>query len=268
MGLLLAIGASYGGWWIQKYAHAAELQEKQLLDAKAEVARLTAANAELKAKIDTAYRRGSEINERALRRIGADLHDGPAQLLGLVLLKIDELSPHLDGSKGPDGQETLDLIRRAAKEALNEIRNTARGLVLPDIEQVSLAAALSLAVKYHEQRTNTKVTTDIGTLPAHVPLPITISLFRFVQEALNNAFRHAGGKGQRLAAHFDGKAIAVEVMDEGPGFDPASIEPAREKLGLSGLKHRIEALGGTFALASQPGKGTRLSARFERDFAE
>jgi signal transduction histidine kinase len=266
LGLLAAVIAAFAAWWLPKFAQVERLRDEELAKARAQAAELARENAELHTQITTAYRRGSEINERSLRRIGADLHDGPAQLLGLVLLKIDELAPLLDETKGPEGGETLDLIRRAAKEALNEIRNTARGLVLPDIEQVSLASALSLAVKYHEQRTKSVVATDIGSLPAHVPLPITISLFRFAQEGLNNAFRHAGGKGQRLRAYHDGKAIVVEVADDGAGFDPASIGSTSDKLGLSGLKHRIEALGGDFSLLAQPGNGTRLSARFGRGF--
>ena len=72
----------------------------------------------------------------------------------------------------------------------------------------------------HEKRTRTAVSADIGLLPPHVPLAVTISLFRFAQEGLNNAFRHAGGRGQAVKACHEGGVITVEVID--------SVEPTLE----------------------------------------
>ncbi len=263
-GLLVALAAGVGTWLARRTLTQIEAQEQALAAARAEQARLTALNTELRGQIDQAHRRGAEINERSLRRIGADLHDGPAQLLGLVLLKLDELTPHLPATSdgGRPGHETLELIRRATSEALDEIRNTARGLVLPDIEQVTLAAALELAIRSHEKRTHTSVDAGIGLLPAHVPLPVTISLFRFVQEGLNNAFRHAGGRGQSLKATYEDDVITVEVADSGPGFDATNLEARKDRLGLAGLRQRLQSLGGTLEICSILGQGTRLVAQF------
>ncbi|MGQ0674408.1 MAG: sensor histidine kinase [Hyphomicrobium sp.] len=252
------------GVWVSQRASEVFSEQRRLLDrAEEEKASQTALVAELRRQIDQAHRRGVEINERSLRRIGADLHDGPAQLLGLVLLKLDELVPHLaDRTDASAPLDTLELIRRATAEAMSEIRNTARGLVLPDIEQVPLASALDLAAKSHGQRTRMLVRTEIGTLPQHVPLPVTISLFRFAQEGLNNAFRHAGGRGQALSAHQAGQRIIVEVADAGDGFDPLKLEPRKDRMGLVALRQRLESLGGTLEIRSAPGQGTRLVASF------
>ena len=241
-------------------------EQKDLLEVRAaEQSRLTVQNSDLRGRVEQAHRRGVEMNERSLRRIGADLHDGPAQLLGLALLKLDELGPMLkepqDGGRSP--RETLDLIRGATQEALGEIRNAAAGLVLPEIEMVTLAAALELAVKSHMQRTRMPVAYEIGSLPPHLPLPITICLFRFAQEGLNNAFRHAGGKGQSLKAVLEDTTIMVEVADEGAGFDAGGLQSRNDKMGLTGLRHRVESLGGSFEVISASGHGTRLIARFK-----
>jgi signal transduction histidine kinase len=75
-----------------------------------------------------------------------------------------------------------------------------------------------------------------------------ICIFRFIQEALNNGFRHARGAGQSVAKHFDGERVCIEVSDTGPGFDPKIVHP--ERLGLIGLRERVESLGGQFAVAS------------------
>ncbi|TKB24966.1 MAG: sensor histidine kinase, partial [Mesorhizobium sp.] len=80
-----------------------------------------------------------------------------------------------------------------------------------------------------------------------------ISIYRFVQEGLNNAFRHGKGKGQQVRATMKGGKLLVEVQDTGPGFNPARSEG----LGLAGLRERIESIGGQFETLSGPG-GTRL----------
>ena len=103
----------------------------------------------------------------------------------------------------------------------------------------------------------------LNNLPTRLPLPLTICLFRFAQEGLNNAFRHAAGKGQRLKADFDGLHISVEVIDSGPGFSVEERLGQSERIGLAGLRHRIESLGGTLGVQSTPETGTCLRLRFE-----
>ena len=87
-----------------------------------------------------------------------------------------------------------------------------------------------------------------------------ITLFRLVQEALTNAYRHAGGAGQRVSLCYDGGRLHVEVADAGPGFGfPATAEWDKH-LGLVGMRERVESLGGNFRVESAPGRGTRIIA--------
>ena len=79
-----------------------------------------------------------------------------------------------------------------------------------------------------------------------------------MQEGLNNAFRHAAGKGQEVVATGDGTSVTVEVIDQGPGI-PATL-PAGLHLGLTLLGDRIESIGGTMIVESSPDTGTRLTA--------
>jgi signal transduction histidine kinase len=88
-------------------------------------------------------------------------------------------------------------------------------------------------------------------------------LYRFTQAALNNAYQHAGGKGQAVqGTHRDG-VVEIAVSDAGPGFLPQQKTGKGKRLGLIGMRDRVASLGGTFDLSSQPGTGTRLTARFE-----
>ncbi len=81
-----------------------------------------------------------------------------------------------------------------------------------------------------------------------------------MQEGLNNAFRHAEGRGQQVSAEWDGHSITIDVADEGPGMCVQNTSGDRIRVGLTGLWDRIESIGGTMTVNSIPGKGTRLTA--------
>ncbi len=242
-------------------------QQRMALEQRvAEQVRLTAESDSLRQQVQHSSRRAAELNEQFLRRISSDLHDGPAQHLALALLKMDDLRPRNGASERPEDQaaaQALSVIRQATADAMREIRNISSGLALPELQKISPSEALLIAAKAHERATGTPVRIDFQPLPPRLPLPITICLFRFAQEGLNNAFRHAGGKGQSLSAVYDGATLSVEVADGGPGFAVEKLKARTERLGLTGLRYRVESLGGALDIQSNPGHGTRLGVRFE-----
>jgi signal transduction histidine kinase len=255
---------------VQRAGEKIARQERVIAGQKAQEARLMARTEALRKLAEVVHRGGLEQNERLLRRIGSDLHDGPAQHLALVLLRLDELAPLLEqqqASVPAASQGTFEIIRRATADALKEIRHISAGLALPELQKISVAEALLIAVRAHQRATGTRVDTAIGSLPARLPLPITICLYRFAQEALNNAFRHAGGKGQRVSASYEGGTIVVEVADSGPGFVVERAVTAGERLGLSGLRYRVESLGGSLQINSAIGKGSQLIVQFRNPVA-
>ncbi|TIV05978.1 MAG: sensor histidine kinase, partial [Mesorhizobium sp.] len=126
-------------------------------------------------------------------RIGADLHDGPAQLVALAALRMDSPALVDPATSSTLREAEIAGIHKTLGEAMREIRGICNGLVLPQIEAQAIADILRLAVAEHERRTSTNV---LLTLPERLPELGTsekISIYRFVQEGLNNAFRH--GKG-------------------------------------------------------------------------
>ncbi|MDH1263224.1 ATP-binding protein [Pseudomonas sp. GD03944] len=233
-----------------------------------EQAALHRQNVALQHKVTLATQEFSTINELTHRRLGADLHDGPAQLLTLILLRLDELGEWRDRYRQDGGNldnDALETIRSAAQETLQEIRNMSRGLALPEINELSLGEELELVVQRHEQRTDSKVELQLGTLPGEVPLPYKICIYRLVQEALNNAFRHAGGKRQRVSATLRDGDLEVQIEDDGDGISDATVQAqgrGRSRLGLVGMRYRVESLGGLFSIESAPGQGTRIRASF------
>jgi signal transduction histidine kinase len=155
MYLLLAGLVQRGSNTIRRQQAALEMHVAQLTD-------LLAQNAELHQRVQRAARRTAELNERFLRRISAELHDGPAQDLALALLQLDSLHPPPNTSSPtpphvPDSGDDLERIESSINHALQELRAIAAGLRLPELEHLSLAEAVNRAVRSHERHTLTEV---------------------------------------------------------------------------------------------------------------
>ncbi|WP_313077739.1 sensor histidine kinase [Agrobacterium pusense] len=237
-------------------------QRRALNDRIDELSALLRQNEALRARVQRATQRATSLNESYLRRIGADLHDGPAQLVAYASLRLD--SPKLADPRTPaeEREASLTNIKTSLDDAMAEIRGICSGLMLPHIETDSLAALLKRAILAHEQRTGVTVDLLLNETPAYLSRAEKICIYRFVQEALNNGYRHAGGIGQKVTQSSEGSQVTVEVADEGHGFSTSDVSP--EKLGLAGLRDRVESLGGVFHLfSSDRGTIVRMSLNIE-----
>jgi signal transduction histidine kinase len=194
-----------------------------------------------------------EEYERFLHELGSDLHDGPASLVSFALLR-------LEGIESGANSSDIGVVRSALQDASRDIRRISSGLLLENYEQQNLAECVSGTIRHHEITTGTVVDAKADNLPVSCPPSVRICLCRFIQEGLANAFRHAGGKGQSVVIEGTDTGISVQVSDHGPGITTTSDTDSTARLGLTGLRRRIESLHGTFAVSSNSGIGTTLSA--------
>lgn len=237
-------------------------QRRELETQVRELSSLLAHNKVLQERIRTAASRASTINERFLRRISAELHDGPAQGIGFALLRLHDLHENRPDSDSASASPEWQTIRESLQDALREIRDISRGVALPELDHSTLGESVQRAVRAHERRTDTKVELTAEGLPPHAPLPLKLAVYRFIQEALNNAFRHGGGRCQMVDVSCTGGGLSVAVGDKGPGFDATLVDASEDNLGLSGMRERVESIGGVFELDTRPGAGTRVTALF------
>lgn len=242
-------------------------QRETMLSQIRELSTLLEANQELRVNLTQAHTRYARHNDQFLRRLGAELHDGPAQLIGFALLRLDSILSDSARTKGkaPEAEEDeeVETLREALHEALQEIRILSSGLHLPELDGKSAQAIVDVAIKGHERRS--RVTVDrsfIGNAPETVPAAVKICLYRFTQEALVNGQRHAPGSHQAVYLRLSEDSITIEVSDDGPGFDPDTALKKSESLGLAGLRDRVESLGGRFEIISDSSSGTTLRAEF------
>ncbi|MGI9405139.1 MAG: sensor histidine kinase [Hyphomicrobiaceae bacterium] len=223
-------------------------------------------NTQLHSHVQQAYRRAENLKERFLRKVGADLHDGPAQLIGLALLRLDSLRPSNAMRVGSCGTQeaSFDIIHDTLKEALEEIRKQSAGLALPELEDADSCEAIELAIAGHEKRTDTQVARRINIPNHEVPEDIKVCLYRFVQEGLNNSFRHGDAADQEVRASINGSGFHLAVNDRGPGTAKHCEATDGHGIGLIALRDRVETLGGTFSFKAREGGGCSLTAQFDQ----
>lgn len=213
-------------------------------------------NAALRRKVISASTRATAQTERAIRRIGSDLHDGPAQYLSLASLRLENA---LREAKTPEGDEAL--VRESLDKALDELRIISRGLALPDLDSLDAASLVARAVKDHKKQTDLMITVegaDVGSVQLNYAQKLCI--FRFLQEALSNTSRHGKIDAATVVLETRNNALSVTVKDEGQGFDTSKSFELRDDggQGLFGLIDRAESIGGQLDIASTPGMGTTL----------
>lgn len=218
---------------------------------------MSSRNLTLRLRVQGAAARFAAMNDQTLRRIGADLHDGPAQLLGFAALRLDALRK----AAGPGAGPAVDEVARAVKDAIAEVRTISRGLSLPDIDRRALEDLVQGLADAHKARTGADVAVTCQTAPGvDLPEAVKICIYRFVQEGLNNGWRHAEGKGQAVTLALSADDLTLVVADRGPGFaaPPPGAGADGTTLGLAGLADRVESLGGQFTARNRAGGGAEL----------
>jgi signal transduction histidine kinase len=196
----------------------------------------------------TRTRRGAlDVQAAELRRIERDLHDGAQARLVSLSMQLGRAEERL-----ADRPDVADLVRQARGEAgaaIAELRDLARGIAPPVLADRGLVAA----VEALGRRSAVPVTVE-ATLETRPPAVLETAAYFVVAEALTNVAKHAPNAEARVTIAGDADVLRVQIVDDGPG----GIDPAGG--GLTGLRHRVEALDGTLRVESPAGGGTTICA--------
>lgn len=221
-----------------------------------ELSELLAQNEALHTRVQRASKRVAALNESHLRNIGADLHNGPAQLIALASLRLDSPVLTKPSVSKKLRENEISAIKQNLDDAMHDIREICNGLVLPKIEAAALPDILDRVIRTHRHRTGAPVQLELGQHCTQLSASAKICVYRFVQEALNNGYRHGGGMRQRVVQSYQNGKIFIAVTDEGPGFDPDRIHAAG--IGLTSMRERVESIGGQFEIHTSK-SGTRVA---------
>jgi len=233
-------------------------RDRALLEALARQAALTAANArlstELSAKVDDLEASRIRIlraEEAGRRHLERDLHDGVQQQLVALLTRLGLAANQLKRDPAL-ADATLAEARKDARTTLEDLQELVRGIHPTLLTDRGLVAA----VQERAARLPVPVRVDAGPDIGRMPMDVEGAAYFAISECLTNAVKHAGGRGVVVRITPDDAALHVEVVDHGTGFDVG--RPTGSGSGLVGLRDRVEALGGAFAVQSDA-HGTRVS---------
>jgi signal transduction histidine kinase len=202
-----------------------------------------------------------KAQDRDRRLTAYDLHDGAVQLVTGALLRVEAVLGRPASKQVADGgagasTEDLTHASRHLRDALDELRVLISGLRPPVIDEAGVVGALEYLVELASSRDGIVVEFTHEGGSERLPELVETTIFRIVQEALQNVARHAETARARVRLERLGDEIRLEVRDWGKGFD--LTEKKRRRYGLRGIEERAGLLGGTAEFESRPRAGTAI----------
>jgi signal transduction histidine kinase len=252
--LVLVICLMWLSW--RRYVHA----EREVCARRIAEGRLAAALAENRRLAHENLR----IQEVERKHLARELHDELGQYVNAI--KLDAVSIREGGARGAESAastalsiiRTVDHVHAAVTDMIARLRPVA-------LDELGLLAALEHCVDHWRQRLpDTRFTLTVRGNYEDLSEPLTLTLYRLIQEGLTNIYKHADARQATITleriqpAQGDRGELRLTVADDGCGLD-ANARTAR--FGLSGMRERVEMAGGTFVLESAPGQGLRFEAR-------
>ncbi len=266
--LLLPLNRGLDSYGLMLFAHPDPayftIERRELMEAISHQAVIAIQNARLFQDLEQEKEHIIEAQEEARKKLARDLHDGPAQSLAAIAMRVGLARKLLDHNADSIPAE-LERIEDLARRTTQEIRHmlfTLRPLVL---ELEGLPAALqAMADKIRETfQQEVRLEVDPGVVQ-QIEISKQTAIFYIAEEAVNNARKHSNGADicLRLNPLPQSKSIALlEIIDNGPGFDLAAIQSSydrRGSLGMVNLRERADLISGLLQIDSHPGEGTRV----------
>ncbi|PBB05631.1 sensor histidine kinase [Salimicrobium humidisoli] len=200
-----------------------------------------------------------EAQEEERRRLSREIHDGPAQMLANVLLRSDLVERTFRERSPEEAILEMRSVKKMVRSSLYEVRRIIydlRPMALDDLGILpALRKYLSTAADYHGL--------DIRFQPfgkeRRLDPQYEVAMFRLIQEALQNAVKHAGASRVDVKVELTWRTIMIIVEDDGSGFDVE--EKKRTSYGLMGMNERVDMLDGELNIASVPDAGTKVTIK-------
>jgi len=189
-----------------------------------------------------------EIQEQTLKTISEEIHDNVGQVLSLAKLNLNtfEISP----------EKKLQDTKQLISKAINDLRNLSRSMHGDRIAELGLQQSLTDELQILENSGEFKTGMKITGSQYKLPPQKEMVLFRIVQEALNNAIKHANAKNINLLLNYKPGLFTLTVTDDGNGFDSTLV---RNGIGLKSMRNRAQLIGGSCNLQSSVGDGTSIT---------
>jgi signal transduction histidine kinase len=236
-------------------------RDRELLSALADMAAIAVGTARLR----EAEQQYTIVAERD--RIARELHDSLAQVLGVIHLRLRSLETEVRDVPGNGVATEIGDLAEIADEAYKDVREAILGLRESITSANGLEGALGEYLRKYSRQTGIKTSLHCDGAARRALTPRSeVQLLRVVQEALTNVRKHAGARHAAVSLNEDDGLVTLAVMDDGVGFDPGRLEEALDHgFGLASMRERVEQIGGTLAVHTAPGMGTRVVVQLQQE---
>ena len=195
------------------------------------------------------------LEESERRHIATELHDEIGQTLTALKLRLHVAEP----------SEHVEQSRELVEELMRRVSNLSLDLRPPMLDDFGLLAALRWLFERYKVQTGVEVQFAHAGIAGRITPAVETAAFRIVQEALTNVARHAEVKQVNVRVRCHEGLLTVQVEDEGKGFEASAALAAGNSTGLSGMRERAAALGGSLTIEAASGSGTCLTAELPLD---
>jgi signal transduction histidine kinase len=200
--------------------------------------------------------REAVLEERS--RIAREFHDTLEQELAAISIQLDTVCAQFEEAPAI-ARDLLELTRNMSRRSLAEARRSVWDLRSHLLENSNLVTALSEVAKGLAASTPCQIVVSTSGPQRKLPASLENNLLRLAQEALTNALKHARAQRISLQLAYGGESVRLEIADDGVGFDPGHCPSIEEgHFGLLDMSERAARMGGTLAIESEPGHGTRI----------
>ena len=204
-----------------------------------------------------------QAQEEERQRVARDIHDGPAQSMSNVVLRA-EICEKLADVDIEKSKLEMQHLKRVVRECLQDVRRIIYNLRPMSLDDLGLVPTLQRYVMTFKDETGLDVSLKTRGVNDDLKSAISLTVFRIVQESLNNIRKHACASNAAVCLEFvEDKKLILHVYDDGKGFKVDELETRKPDMdggfGIFSMRERIELLDGDFSINSEPGKGTRLN---------
>ncbi|WP_342028399.1 sensor histidine kinase [Alkalicoccus daliensis] len=204
-----------------------------------------------------------KAQEEERKRLSREIHDGPAQMMANVALRSEIVERVLDKQGIEQARIEIRDMKEMVKDSLAEVRRIIYDLRPMALDDLGLLPTLGKYLKNVEERTGIIIELRKMGREIRYPSEMEVAIFRFVQEAVNNAVKHADASLIQVKIDVKQDLITAVIKDDGKGFD--MTQKKEGSFGLIGMKERINMLDGKINIDSKPGRGTLIIVQIPID---
>lgn len=203
-----------------------------------------------------------KAQEEERQRVAREIHDGPAQLMSNVVLKAEICERMIDVDLNK-ARDELRNLKKVVRDSLQDVRKIIYNLRPMSLDDLGLVPTLQRYVLTFQEESGIAVSFQTRGVNTEIKPVISLTVFRIVQEALNNVTKHSKASNISINLEFLNNELKLNIYDDGIGFDTEKLRVRSEDIssgfGLVSMNERIELLSGEMNIDSEPGRGTRLN---------